>query len=123
MADCYANDTVSETAMTANGIYISTRHGRATKLAEMLNFCVLAAKQGLNSKVISLFYDTNSCSCSFELDPSVEEYDEVDTTLLAVARQTICQFEWSGIVNHGAPLYDDVEDSRTKLGRNVWNLG
>lgn len=109
MADYFENNSVSESSMTANGIAICTRHGRATELAEMLNFCNLAARRGLNDKVISLFYDTNSCCCSFELDPSVEEYGELDSALLDIANQTIGQFEWHGHVNHGAPLYGDVE--------------
>ena len=108
MADYYENNAVSESAMTVNGISICTRHGRATELAEMLNFCVMAARRGLNNKVISLFYDTNSCSCSFELDASINEYDDVDTALLDIAVQTIGQFEWHGYVHHGAPL-EDVE--------------
>ena len=109
MADYYENNAVSETAMTVNGISVCTRHGRATELAEMLNFCVLAAKKGLNDKVISLFYDTNSCCCSFELHPSVSEYGDVDSALLAIAERTIGQFEWHGVVNHGAPLSADLE--------------
>lgn len=110
MADYYENNAVSESSMTANGISICTRHGRATELAEMLNFCVLAARQGLNDKVTSLFYDTNSCCCSFELDPSVDQYGDVDAALLNIAKQTIGQFEWHGVVNHGAPLYNNVEE-------------
>jgi len=68
----------------------------------MLNFCVMAAKRGLNKKVISLFYDTNSCCCSFELDASVKECDDVDRALLDIAEQTIGQFEWRGFIRHGA---------------------
>ena len=107
----YCNDSknsVTEGSMTACGINICTRHGKANELAEMLNFCVAASRANLESKVVSLFYDSNSCSCSFELASAVDPYDDDGKAILEIARQTIAQFEWDGLVEHGAPL-DDME--------------
>lgn len=97
---------LSTGSLTAFGISICTRHSVVTELAEMLNFCVAVAKAGLESHVESLFYDSNSCSCTFELKPHVERLDEIDLQLREIARDTIGQFEWHGTVEHGTPLAD-----------------
>lgn len=102
--------TVSEDALSAYGIEICTRHGKAYELAEMLNFCVAIAKKGLQSRVSRLFYDSNSCCCTFELCPSVEQHDEVGREIQATALATIGQFEWFGYIEHGAPLEADLEE-------------
>lgn len=104
----YAGE-VSVDSMKAFGIDIDTRHGKANELAEMLSFCVAIAKTGLQSRVISLFYDSNSCCCTFELCPSVEEFDEVAEDIKRAALKTIGQFEWFGTINHGAPIEADLE--------------
>ncbi|MCG8291921.1 hypothetical protein [Pseudomonas entomophila] len=101
--------SVSVDSLTAHGIEICTRHGKAYELAEMLNFCIAVAKKGLQNRVSSLFYDSNSCCCYFELCPSVEEFDDVAEELMNSALETIGQFEWFGIVKHGAPLEADLE--------------
>ena len=105
----YAGE-VSVDSLKAFGILIDTRHGKAAELAEMLNFCVAIAKKGLQSRVTSLFYDSNSCCCTFELCPSIEESDAVATEIRTVALSTIGQFEWFGVINHGAPIYADLEE-------------
>jgi hypothetical protein len=99
---------VSVDSLNAYGINISTRHGKAYELAEMLNFCVAIAKKELQSRVVSLFYDSNSCCCNFELCPSVEQFDEVADEILNTALETIGQFEWFGIIEHGAPMEIDL---------------
>ncbi|NVZ22676.1 hypothetical protein HX794_23825 [Pseudomonas costantinii] len=100
---------VSVDSLKAFGIAIDTRHGKANELAEMLSFCVAIAKVGLQNRVISLFYDSNSCCCTFELCPSVEEFDEVAEDIRRAALKTIGQFEWFGTINHGAPIEADLE--------------
>ncbi|WP_186005912.1 hypothetical protein [Pseudomonas congelans] len=105
----YAGE-VSVGSMTANGIDISTRHGKANELAEMLSFCVAIAKVGLQRRVESLFYDSNSCCCTFELCPSVEQFDDVADEIEGIALKTIGQFEWFGIIKHGAPVEFDPEE-------------
>lgn len=104
----YAGE-VSEDSLKAFGISISTRHGKAYELAEMLNFCVAIQAEGLHKKVISLFYDSNSCCCNFELCPSVERYDDDYQAILGVGKKTISQFEWNGSVVHGAPMVSFLE--------------
>ncbi|MDD1016862.1 hypothetical protein [Pseudomonas rubra] len=105
----YAGE-VSVDALKAFGISIDTRHGKAGELAEMLNFCVAIEKKRLQNRVISLFYDSNSYCCTFELCPSVEEFDEVATEIRNTALATIGQFEWFGVINHGAPIDADLEE-------------
>jgi len=95
---------VSVDSLNAYGIDICTRHGKAYELAEMLNFCVAIAKKDLQNRVTSLFYDSNSCCCNFELCPSVEQFDDVAEEILNTALETIGQFEWFGTIEHGAPL-------------------
>ncbi len=101
----YAGE-VSVGSMTAHGIHIDTRLGKANELAEMLSFCVAIAKIGLQQRITSLFYDSNSCCCTFELCPSVDQFDDVAEEIEQVALSTIGQFEWFGVVRHGAPLAD-----------------
>jgi hypothetical protein len=95
---------VSEGTLKVFGMTITTRHGKAYELAEMLNFCVELERADLLGLVISLFYDSNSCCCTFELNPLVDVYDDNWSSILQVAKKTISQFEWNGSVVHGAPL-------------------
>ncbi|MDM3885959.1 hypothetical protein QSV36_10155 [Pseudomonas sp. BCRC 81390] len=102
--------SVSVDHLTAHGIEICTRHGKAYELAEMLSFCVAIAQKGLQKRVISLFYDSNSCCCTFELCPSVEQYDDVADEIEKAALKTIGQFEWFGTIKHGLPMEFDPEE-------------
>lgn len=95
---------LSTSSLTAFGIEICTRHSKAYELVEMINFCMLAAERGLEDKVIRVFYDSNSCCCNFELSPGIEPYDEIDQALHSLAKETIGQFEWNGVIDHGALL-------------------
>lgn len=101
---------VSVDSMNAYGIDICTRHGKANELAEMLSFCVAIASVGLQSRVTSLFYDSNSCCCTIELCPSVEQFDDAADAIEKAALKTIGQFEWFGTIRHGAPLEFDPEE-------------
>jgi hypothetical protein len=92
---------VSVDSLEAFGISISTRQGRARELAEMLDFCISIANKGLQDQVVSLFYDSKSCCCNFELSSSVERHSLVEENILATARDTISQFDWHGTVEHG----------------------
>lgn len=92
---------VSEGSMSVFGIPVSTRHGKAYELAEMINFCVGVAAAGLEKRVKNVFYDSNDCCCRFELCSTVEPYDEIDSILRKIAQQTIGQFEWNGMIDHG----------------------
>ncbi|ROM84907.1 hypothetical protein BK652_10030 [Pseudomonas brassicacearum] len=99
----YAGE-VSVGSMIVHGIEICTRHGKAYELAEMINFCVAAAGAGLERRVKSVFYDSNSCCCTFELAESIGPYDDVDETLRELALNTISQFEWNSTIEHGQGL-------------------
>jgi hypothetical protein len=92
---------VSVESLEAFGISITTRHGRAYELAEMLDFCISIANKGLQDQVTSVFYDSKSCCCNFELPSSVERYSLIEENILATARETISQFDWYGTIEHG----------------------
>lgn len=95
---------VSVGTLTAFGIEVCTRHNKAYELVELINFCQGVAEARLEDLVTRVFYDSNSCCCTFELCSSVEPHSEVDQQLLEIAKQTVGQFEWNGIIEHGAPL-------------------
>ena len=81
-----------------------SRHSVESELREMENFVLMAREERLAPYVVSLFYDSNSCCCSFELADGVDEYGEIAAAIRDVARETIGQFEWFGTVDHGKPL-------------------
>ncbi len=89
---------------TDHVISISSRGGHKSEYQEMENFVDIAHKTSLAPYVKSLFYDTNSCCCSFELADGVDQYSPIADELLAVAKATIGQFDWFGTVEHGTPL-------------------
>lgn len=99
---------LSEGSLTAFGIPVSTRHSKAYEMAEMLNFCRKAAEAGLEDSVSSIFYDSGACLCQFELK-DVEPFGGLDQALLAIAEQTIGQFEWNGTIYHGITLEAEEE--------------
>lgn len=71
----------------------------------MINFCTLAAHTGIADKVISLFYDSNSNSCTIKATADVTYGDAVDANLLNVGLKTLSQFDWHGGVEHGSPTF------------------
>lgn len=85
-------------------ISISSRYDREGEIQEMSNFVEAARQRSLTPYVHSLFYDSNSCCCSFELAEEVEQYGFIAEELLEIALETIGQFEWFGCVQHGKPL-------------------
>lgn len=92
---------IDVTGMHAFGIPISTRHGKARELAELLQFAEEAAKANVNSYVQAAHYDSNSDCCSFTLDRAVQQHSTIAEALLTAALKTITQFEWFGVVQHG----------------------
>lgn len=86
-----------------NNISIESRHDRDSEMNEMGSFVETAHQRSLSPYVRSLFYDSNSCCCSFELANEVEEHGLIANEILEVALETISQFEWFGSVEHGKP--------------------
>jgi hypothetical protein len=87
-------------------IEISSRHDIESEITEMENFVAAAKQRSLAPYVCSLFYDSNSCCCNFELVDEVESYDPIAKELLEIALETIGQFEWFGQIQHGRPLHE-----------------
>ena len=86
------------------GIQISSRYDRESEIQEMVNFVDAAQKTGLTPYVTSLFYDTKSCCCTIELADGVDQFSPIADGILDLARETIGQFDWFGVVEHGKPL-------------------
>jgi hypothetical protein len=89
------------------GINVTSRHDHEAEMKEMVNFVESAHQQSLAPYVRSLFYDSNSCCCYFELADEVEPYGPIANELLEIALETIGQFEWFGKVQHGRNLPRD----------------
>lgn len=92
---------ISVSGMTAFGISICSRHGKACEMAEMLNFSYSIAVRGLQKYIESVFYDSNSCSCTFSFIPLFDKYSEAAEVIRQCALETIRQFDWFGSYEHG----------------------
>ena len=86
-------------AMTAFGIELKTRHGKASQMAEMLLFAEALAGQGLHEYVANVFYDSKSDVCSFAF-VGTQPRDRM-SKMFDCAQRHIGQFEWEGSVYHG----------------------
>jgi len=86
---------------TTYGIVITSRHDSEIEIKEMVSFAEAAHQRSLAPYVRSLFYDSNSCCCNFELADEVEPYGHISNELLQIALETIGQFEWFGQIQHG----------------------
>jgi hypothetical protein len=100
---------ISEPGITAFGIPLLTRYGKADEMAEMLRFAQLAAVKELHELVKEVFYDSQACLCTIELHDDRFFDTEFGDELKACALKTIRQFQWDGDVFHGADLLDPSE--------------
>lgn len=94
---------ISQRAPCDGQIAISSRDEREGEIREMESFVEAATQRSLARYVRSLFYDSNSCCCYFELSSEVEPYGQIAGELLEIALETIGQFEWFGYIQHGRP--------------------
>lgn len=89
----------------AFGIELTTRYNKCEEMIQMLRFAQDAAACGGATFVKSLFYDSKASCCFFEF------YQKIDTDaseiLLDVAKGTISQFDWDGIIYFGNGLDDE----------------
>lgn len=90
--------------LTAFGIEISSRYGKMHELTEMMGFCGECARRKVENYVRKVFYDSKAAICTFEIDPAVREDDAVAAAIFAGASETISQFLWFDLVQHGGPL-------------------
>lgn len=110
MPDYFAEKAgqVEPETLTAFGITISSRYGKADELIEMLSFCRMAALEHIEHFVKEVFYDSKACVCSFKLDRTVTSGDAIASHVHAIAKKTISQFELFGYIDHGDWLTEDV---------------
>ncbi len=95
---------VSPSSVLAFGITLSSRYGHVDELIEMMEFAKLCAVKKVENYVKSVFYNSKSGQCSFELDPSVQQGDSVAEILYGVALETIGYFDWFDSVEYGKPM-------------------
>lgn len=90
---------ISSGTIDAFGIELTTRYNKCDEMIGMLRFAQGAAACSGAAFVKSLFYDSKSCCCFFEFHQKLDP--EADESLLAVAKQTLSQFDWNGTIYHG----------------------
>lgn len=91
------------------GISITSRDDHDGEMKEMVSFVEAAHQRSLTPYVRSLFYDSNSCCCYFELSDDVEQFGPIANELLEIALETIWQFEWFGQIQHGV-MHDELDE-------------
>jgi len=82
-----------------------SRHFVDSEEKELENFVKIATEQSLERYIQEVFYDSNSCCCFFKFSDEVEEFSPVTAQILAIALETISQFEWFGCIQYR----EDVE--------------
>lgn len=97
---------ISEDALAAFGIPLTTRYAKADEMAEMLMFAQFAAARGLHTLVKAVFYDSKACLCTVELHSEDDFQSEAGAALKECAERALRQFQWDGTVYHGASLSD-----------------
>lgn len=103
MPDYFAEKAsqVDPDTLTAFGITISSRYGKADEIIEMLGFCRVMAVDGVSHLVKEVFYDSKADICSITFVESVGKASEVVMLARAAAKRTIRQFEIFGYIDHG----------------------
>jgi len=78
------------------GIHVESRYQKADELIEMMQFCYIATREGLNFWIKELFYDSKACMCNIEfhdLDLMKMPQNEQDK-LFSIADRVLDQFQW-----------------------------
>lgn len=92
------------------GVNITSRHNDDDEMKQMVNFVEAAHQRSLTPYVRSLFYDSNSCCCFFELTDDAKQYGPIADELLEIALKTIGQFEWFGQIHHGGGEHYEFDE-------------
>ena len=91
-------------------IVLTSRHRLEWEEKEIENFADIVYRRSLELYVSSVFYDSNSCCCYFEFSEDVKEFSPIADEILDIARETISQFEWFGLIDHGKPHSEHTTD-------------
>ena len=92
------SEQVAPGTLTAFGIKIWSRYGKAWELVEMLSLAQDLAEAGLHGHVREMFYDSKAYICSFELTGDLS--NGVNERILNLALERLDQFEFDGVVYH-----------------------
>jgi len=85
--------------LTAFGIKVQSRYGKAWELIEMISLAQDLAEADLHIHIREMFYDSKAFICSFELAADLPQ--DANERILNLALNRISQFELDGIVHHG----------------------
>jgi len=96
------SEQVAPGTLSAFGIKLWSRYGKADELIEMLGFAQDLAEAELHGHVREMFYDSKAFICSFELTEGLPQ--AVSDRILNLALNHISQFEFDGTVHHGNNL-------------------
>ena len=111
MADYFDDKSfqISPHKFVAFGIDITSRHGKASEVIEMISFARDAALSGVNDLIDEVFYDSVSCLCTITLVEDAENSGSSGEKLLAAAMKTLSQFQFDedGKIFHGDSLCED----------------
>ena len=97
---------LSVSTLHAFDIQLCSRYSNASEMIEMLNFANKTAKAKLSHLVNAIFYDSKANICTFELSDQLKQGGVEEQALLKIAKSTISQFMWFGVIDHG-----DFEDA------------
>ena len=82
-------------------IEIDSRHGDAKEMAELQDFVAVCVRDEIDTLVISAYYDSVSQCCQIAMRPDVVPGSVQAAFILDAALETISQFEFFGVVQHG----------------------
>ncbi|PHV34555.1 hypothetical protein CSQ94_03920 [Janthinobacterium sp. BJB312] len=90
--------------------YFYSRHQLPNEEAELAAFAAAVMKADLATYIEEAMYDSNSNCCYFKFHLDLSPSDEDARTLLAIATNTISQFEWFGSIEHGNGFSEEEEN-------------
>jgi hypothetical protein len=88
-------------------IVLDSRHGVESEEKQLEEFAQAIQGNNLHPFVLSAFYDSNACLCQFTLAECVKEFSPLADEIMAIALETIGQFEWFGCIYHGRGTEDN----------------
>ena len=95
---------VVPSSITAFGIHLDSRYGKAFELIRMLGFAEKLAWAGLEGLVETVEYDSKAAICFFDFSPGFHEEDPRAAQILEIALQTLSHFDWFGDERFGLDL-------------------
>lgn len=95
---------VVPSSITAFGIHLDSRYGKAFELIRMLGFAEKLALAGLEGLVETVEYDSKAAICFFDFSPGFHEEDPRAAQILEIALQTLSHFDWFGDERFGLDI-------------------